>query len=153
MPKRINSFIKAIKRINAQEKSRCQWIVVIDELRAKNGNDFTNLCILEDVDILIGVSPNALDLNNQVFEVILPKTKNIIAKRLVFKHRNSLELNIFLAHLNFHFARERMLTPMSSNEDMPLIESCFPAIDKVISIPKSKVYEIQVCCAFFVGLC
>ena len=144
MPKRINSFIKAIKRKNAKEKTRCQWIVVVDELRAKNGNNFTNLCILEDVDILIGVSPNALDLKNQVFEVKLPKTKNIIAKRLVFKHRNSLELNIFLAHLNFHFARESMLTPMSSDEDMPLIDSCFPAIDKVISIPKSKVYEIQV---------
>ena len=136
MPKRINSFIKAIKRKNAKEKTRCQWIVVVDELRAKNGNNFTNLCILEDVDILIGVSPNALDLKNQVFEVKLPKTKNIIAKRLVFKHRNSLELNVFLAHLNFHFVNEVMYTPLSSDEDMPLVDSCFPAIDKVMGILK-----------------
>ena len=143
MPKRINSFIKAIKRKNAKEKTRCQWIVVVDELRAKNGNNFTNLCILEDVDILIGVSPNALDLKNQVFEVKLPKTKNIIAKRLVFKHRNSLELNVFLAHINFHFSHEDMWTPLSNHENMPLIDSCFPAIDKVRKV-SNRIQKNQI---------
>ena len=136
MPETINSLIKAIKKKNEEENNDCQWILLVDELIARNGDDFTSLCILEDIDVLIGVSPNSLDYDNEAFEVILPNNEEIIAKRLVFKHRNSLELNVFLAHLNFHFAKDYMLTPMSNNEDMPLVDSCFPAIDKVISILK-----------------
>ena len=135
MPATINSFIKAIQKKNDQEKNGCQWILLVDELNAKNVDDFTDLCILEDVDVLIGVSPNANSVE-EIFEVILPNNKKVIAKRLVFKHRNSLELNVFLAHLNFHFAKEDLFTPMSSDEDMPLVDSCFPAIDKVISALK-----------------
>ena len=136
MPETISSLIKAIKQKNAKEKTRCQWILLVDELLAQNGDDYTSLCILEDIDVLIGVSPNSSS-RHSVFEVVLPNNKKIIAKRLVFKHRNSLELNVFLAHLNFHFAKERLVnTPMSSDEDMPLVDSCFPAIDKVISILK-----------------
>ena len=138
MPATINSLIKAIQKKDDQENSDCQWILLIDELGAKSDDDFTSICILEDIDVLIGVSPNSNNWGSEgVFEVILPKTKNIIAKRLVFKYRNSLELNVFLAHLNFHFAKERfVVTPMTSDEDMPLVDSCFPAIDKVISILK-----------------
>ena len=94
------------------------------------------LRILEDVDnvdVLIGVSPNSSNVDDtKCFEVILPKSKRIIAKRLVFKHRNSLELNVFLAHINFHFSKKGMMfSSMSNDEDMPLEASCFPAIDKV----------------------
>ena len=136
MPETINSLIIAIKRKNDLENNHCQWILLVDELLASNGDDFTNLCILEDIiDVLIGVSPNSL-YDEKFFEVILPNNKKIIAKRLVFKHRNSLELNVFMAHLNFHFAKVDMATPLSSDEDMPLVDSCFPAIDKVISILK-----------------
>ena len=144
MPETINSLIKAIKKKNEEENNDCQWILLVDELIARNGDDFTSLCILEDIDVLIGVSPNSLDYDNEAFEVILPNNEEIIAKRLVFKHRNSLELNVFLAHLNFHFAKEgRVVTPLSSDEDMPLVDSCFPAIDKVISALKGlpKIYS------------
>ena len=134
MPETINSLIKAIKKKNDQENSNCQWIILVDELIAKNGDDFTSLCILEEVDVIIGVSPNSFS-SRDVFEVFLPKNKRIIAKRLVFKHRNSLELNVFLAHLNLYFLKEfSMVTPLSSDGDMPLIESCFPAIDKVSKV-------------------
>ena len=136
MPETINRLIKAVKHKNDKENNDCQWILLVDELLARNGDDFTSLFMLEDIDALIGVSPNSLDYDNEAFEVILPNNEEIIAKRLVFKHRNSLELNVFLAHLNFHFAKDYMLTPMSNNEDMPLVDSCFPAIDKVISILK-----------------
>ena len=137
MPETINRLIKAVKHKNDKENNDCQWILLVDELLARNGDDFTSLFMLEDIDALIGVSPNSLGGIHVVFEVILPNNKEIIAKRLVFKHRNSLELNVFLAHLNVHFAKEDMFTPMSSGEDMPLIDSCFPAIDKVIKIRKS----------------
>ena len=143
MPETINSLIKAIKKKNEEENNDCQWILLVDELIARNGDDFTSLCILEDIDVLIGVSPNSLDYDNEAFEVILPNNEEIIAKRLVFKHRNSLELNVFLAHFNFHFAKVDMATPLSSDEDMPLVDSCFPAIDKVISALKGlpKIYS------------
>ena len=137
MPETINSLVKAIQKKNEEENNDCQWILLVDELLARNGDDFTSLFMLEDIDALIGVSPNSLGGIHVVFEVILPNNKEIIAKRLVFKHRNSLELNVFLAHLNVHFAKEDMFTLMSSGEDMPLIDSCFPAIDKVIKIRKS----------------
>ena len=135
MPETINSLIKAIKKKNDQENSDCQWILLVDELIAQNGDDFTSFCIIEDVDVLIGVSPNS-GSDGSVFEVILPNNKRIIAKRLVFKHRNSLELNVFLVHLNVLFSKEDMYTPLSNDNDMPLIESCFPAIDKVSKISK-----------------
>ena len=132
MPETILSLIKAIKKKNDKETNNCQWILFIDELLASNGDDFTSLCILEDIiDVLIGVSPNSKMYGSNIFEVIQPYNKEIIAKRLVFKHRNSLELNVFLAHLNFYFAKEEMATPLSSDEDMPLVDSCFPAIDQV----------------------
>ena len=57
-PKTINSLIKAIKKKNYQENSEYQWILLIDELNANDGDDFTFLYILEDIDVLIGVSPN-----------------------------------------------------------------------------------------------
>ena len=135
MPATINSLIKAIQKKDDQENSDCQWILLIDELGAKSDDDFTSICILEDIDVLIGVSPNSNNWDsNGVFEVILPKTKNIIAKRLVFKHRNSLELSVFLAHLSMHFSNKlSVATPLSSVEDMPLVDSSFPAIDKVIA--------------------
>ena len=60
----------------------------------------------------------------------LLKARNSITKRFTFKHRNSLEISVFLAHL-------KKLTkvgyyPISEAEDKTLTESCFPAIDKVI---------------------
>ena len=142
MPKTINRLIKAIQSKNDQENNDCQWILLVDELLAKDGDDFRSLFILEDIDVLIGVSPNS-NRNSNVFEVIFPNNKKIIAKRLVFKHRNSLELNVFLAHLNFHFAKE-VYTPMSSDEDMPLIDSCFPAIDKVIYSCQKPILGLKI---------
>ena len=141
-PEIINSLVRAIKKKNDQESNDCQWILLVDELLIRNGEDFTNLCILEDIDVLVGVSPNS-NSGDKVFKVILPYNMDIIAKRLVFKHRNSLELNVFLAHLNFHFSKYRMFTPMSSDEDMPLIDSCFPGIDKVISSARTSYSKLD----------
>ena len=157
MPETINSLIKAIKKKNEEENNDCQWILLVDELIARNGDDFTSLCILEDIDVLIGVSPNSKSSISYNFEIFLPNNTGIIAKRLVFKHRNSLELNVFLAHLNFHFAKEAMFTPMSSDEDMPLVDSCFPAIDKVICALKvaktqnrqNQILKLQFSCRTF----
>ena len=125
--------MKALKIINEEEKNQdCQWILFVDELLADQGSDFRSLCILEDVDVLIGVSPNFMGMGFGYFRIIPPENKMIIAKRLVFKHRNSLELNVFLAHINFHFSKKGMMfSSMSNDEDMPLEASCFPAIDKV----------------------
>ena len=134
IPQTMNSLIKAIKKKNDFENSDYQWILFVDELLARNGDDFTSLCIIEDVDVLIGISPNSSSWGGQLFEIMLPNHKRIIAKRLVFKHRNSLELNLFLAHLNFHFTKGKLFTPLNSEEDMPLIDSCVPAIDKVRKI-------------------
>ena len=149
MPPTINSLIKAIKKKNEEENNDCQWILLVDELIAETGDDFTILHISEDIDVLIGVSPNSNSFRYD-FTLVVPIDKKIIAKRLVFKHRNSLELNVFLAHLNFHFAKESMVTPLSSDEDMPLVDSCFPAIDKVLIVPNPKSFSTY---TFFVGLC
>ena len=132
MPETINSLIRAIGKKNDQENRKYQWIILIDELIIITGLvDFKNLCIIEDIDILIGVSPNSHLSAGNMYRICLPKSQRIIAKRLVFKHRNTLELNVFLAHLNFYFTKEFAATPLSNIEDMPLVDSCFPAIDRV----------------------
>ena len=103
-----------IRNKNDQENSGCQWILLVDEFLAKNEDDYASLLILEDVDLLIGVSLNSISYD-EVFEVNFPNDKKVIANRLVFKHRNSLELNIFLAHLNFHFLKRSLITPLSND--------------------------------------
>ena len=137
----MNGIMKALKIINEEEKNQdCQWILFVDELLADQGSDFRSLCILEDVDVLIGVSPNFMGMGFGYFRIIPPENKMIIAKRLVFKHRNSLELNVFLAHLNIYSAKEfGMSQPLSDDENMPLIDSCFPAVDKVLKYLKVRL--------------
>ena len=132
MPETLNSLIKAVRKKNDQENRKYQWILLVDELIVITGFvDFKNLCIFEDIDVLLGVSPNSHKSNGIIYHICLPKNQRIIAKRLVFKHRNTLELNVFLAHLNFYFTKEFAATPLSAIKDMPLVDSCFPAIDKV----------------------
>ena len=60
MPEIINSLIKAIKNKNDEDNSNCQWIIFVDELGARNTDDFKSLLCFQDIDVLIGVSPNSL---------------------------------------------------------------------------------------------
>ena len=87
MPSKINSLMKEIK----SKHPNFQWILLIDELIALTKDDYTNLHTIDDVDFLIGVSPNSKAFGVvQVLVVSLPTDNRIIAKREVPKNNQKI---------------------------------------------------------------
>ena len=94
-------------------------------------SDFSTLNLNDDdnIELVVAVNPGGV---SDPYTVIPPQNKKFITKRFTFKHRNSLEISVFLAHLKkllsekneFYFA-------IDESDDKPLTESCFPARDKV----------------------
>ena len=74
--------------------------------------------------------------------VIPPKDKKFIFKRLTFKHRNSMEISIFLLHFKkkmkdpgaLYISATNLFMPVLAIpdlDDVALVESTNPALDKV----------------------
>ena len=99
-----------MKKKNEQDNIELKWILLIDELSDTHSNtDYSNLISIDDVDVLIAFGPNfhlvTLNPNSETLIVTLPKSNRYIAKRITFKYRYSLELNIFLLE---HFVYKRL---------------------------------------------
>lgn len=92
-----------LKVINDECEDGFQYLVVLDELTAdKNGFDFSKgLHGLDKLIVLIAVNPGAF---NCTLEMIItpPEGRNVIAYRLLTKHRNAFPIAVLLAHYNRH---------------------------------------------------
>ena len=137
-PNPLETFIDAIKK--QSDKEKCQWLILIDEVNVTYyGNNFSSLCLDDNIEIVSAINPTT---DSSAFNVIPPKDKKFIVKRLTFKHRNSMEISIFLLHF-----KEKMnvpgalyLSPNSSiystfaipdSDDVALVESIYPNLDQV----------------------
>ena len=78
-----------------------------------------------------------------------PMDKRFIFQRLTFKHRNSLEISIFIAHWKYE---SRLLDLAYKFKDEPLLASSFPAIDKVICI-KIQIFHKLFFLTDFIEFC
>ena len=96
----------------------------------KGRSDFSTLNLDDDdnIELVVAVNPGGMYGS---YTIIPPQDKKFITKRFTFKHRNSLEISVFLAHLK-KLTGPTFYHPISEAEDKTLTESCFPAIDKVI---------------------
>ena len=105
----------------------------MDEVVIWHGeSDFStlNLNNNDNIELVVAVNPGGI---RGAYTIIPPQDKKFITKRFTFKHRNSLEISVFLAHLKKSTNQEsRLWYPIDENEDKTLTESCFPALDKVI---------------------
>ena len=105
-------------------------MILLDEVVIWDGkSDFSNLNLDDDdnIELVVAVNPSGID---EAYTIVPPQDKKFITKRFTFKHRNSLEISVFLAH--FKKLTKDSYYPISEAEDKSLTESCFPAIDKVI---------------------
>ena len=125
----LQSLINATHARNEKEKTNYKWLVLIDEIQIfKYSNDFTTLSLKESIEIMAAINPN----RTWQSDISPPKDKKFIFKRLTFKHRNSLEISIFLAHWKWESKQFSFADGFNGYEDESLLKSCFPAIDKVI---------------------
>ena len=126
---------------DVKAKAHCQWLILLDEVTVGIGSqDFSSLHLDDNIEMVIAVNPT---LGEEAFNVIPPKDKRFIFKRLTFKHRNSLEISVFLLHFKnkmnasgvlYVFTLKQYMiqnTSIPDSEDTALVESAFPAIDKV----------------------
>ena len=129
-PKTLTNFIAAIRRKSKEENLKCKWLILLDEVVIYKGkSDFSTLNLDDDddnIELVVAVNPGGI---GDTYTIIPPHDKKFITKRFTFKHRNSLEISVFLAHLK-KFAKGNDY-PIDENEDKELTKSCFPAIDKV----------------------
>ena len=128
-----------IADVNA--KTYWQWLILLDEVTVGIGcQDFSSLHLYDNVEMVIAVNPT---LSDEAFNIIPPKDKRFLFKRLRFKHRNSLEISVFLLHFKKKMNDPGVLyvstfkqyviqnTSIPDSEDTALVESALPAIDKV----------------------
>ena len=128
-PKTLISFIHAIRKKSKEENLNCKWLILLDEVVIRRGkSDFStlNLDDHDNIELVIAVNPCGYE---GPYTFIPPQDKKFITKRFTFKHRNSLEISVFLAHLKKLTISEYY--PVSEAEDKTLTDSCFPAMDKV----------------------
>ena len=130
----INDLIQKISIATKGSRS----IFFLDEVFGKNqlGEtnfkcDWSNLRIPNNLDVLIAVNPQGIDFK-QRFQVIVPTTENILARRLVGKHRNSPSISALLDHYKALFEQNSYL---ESSIDMELE---MPSGDLPIWIQKEK---------------
>ena len=128
-PETIKSSIEAIRKKSKEENLECKWLILLDEVVIYFGkSDFSTLNLDDDdnIELVIAVNPGGI---NGSYTIIPPQDMKFITKRFTFKHRNSLEISVFLAHLKKLTISEYY--PVSEAEDKTLTDSCFPAMDKV----------------------
>ena len=102
----------------------------MDEVVIWHGeSDFStlNLDDGENIELVAAVNPGGVEGS---YTIIPTQDKKFITKRFTFRHRNSLEIGVFLAH--FKRFTEGYHNSISEAEDKNLTETCYPAIDKVI---------------------
>ena len=130
-PKTLKSLIEAIRIKSKFENLSCKWLIVLDEVVIVWGErDFSTLSLDDDdnnIEFVVAVNPGGI---RKPYTIIPPQDKKIITMRLTFKHRNSLEISVFLAHFK-KLPIFYSYYAISEANDKNLAESCFPAIDKV----------------------
>ena len=124
------SLIEAIRKKSKEENLNCKWLILLDEVIIWGGkSDFSTLNLDDDdnIELVVAINPGGI---GRSYSIIPPQDKKFITMRFTFKHRNSLEISVFLAHLTK--LTNKLYHSISEAEDKTLTESCFPAIDKVI---------------------
>lgn len=141
--KNINNFLEALHKKNLDGGNNDQWIIIFDELRiCRNHCDLSSLKLdYPKFDLHIAINPNIRSCEKGS-KIKLPKCdENTICMRLSYRHRNCLEVAIFVLHLkkiieeNIPYNSEMCL---SDDEDMPLVKSCFPSGRKPVYILKKE---------------
>ena len=127
------SFIYAIRKKSKEENLNCKWLILLDEVVIRRGrSDFSTLNLDDDddnIELVIAINPCGYE---GPYTIIPPQDKKFITKRFTCKHRNSLEISVFLAHLKqWTTDIPGLYHPISKAEDKNLTKSCFPALDKV----------------------
>ena len=144
-PASLKSLIEAIRKKSKEENINFKWLILLDEVVIYHGrSDFSTLNLDDDenIELVVAVNPGGIA---GAYTIIPPQNKKFITKRFTFKHRNSLEISVFLAHLKK--LTKSTYYPVSDTKDKTLTESCFPAIDKVIQFLKF----LKICILFYVS--
>ena len=116
-PETLKSLIKAIRKKSKEEDLNCKWLILLDEVVIRWGqSDFSTLNLDDDdnIELVVAVNPGGI---NASYTIIPPQDKKFITKRFTFKHRNSLEISVFLAHLKKLTAVSSFYHPISEAED------------------------------------
>ena len=133
----LNIVNNLIQRISIATKDS-QSIIFLDEIFGKNlfgeANDtcdWSSLIFHNNLDVLMAVNPQGIAFKKR-FEVIMPKTETIFARRLFGKHRNCKSISVLLDHYKAMFENNAYL---ESSLDLELE---MPPGDLPIWIQKEK---------------
>ena len=118
----INNLLQKISIATKDSQS----IIFLDEVFGKNQLDETNvkcdwskLRLQKNVDVLMAVNPQGIAFN-QRFEILVPTNNNILASRLVGKHRNCLSISLLLDHYKALFKENSYLeSSLDMESEMP----------------------------------
>ena len=118
----INNLLQKISIATKDSQS----IIFLDEVFGKNQLDETNfkcdwskLRLQKNVDVLMAVNPQGIAFN-QRFEILVPTNDNILARRLVGKHRNCLSISLLLEHYKALFKENSYLeSSLDIESEMP----------------------------------
>ena len=135
----INKLILKISRL--YNGANTKVMLVLDEVFLReNHYDLSQLNTKSsNVDVSIAICSISGN-NNTPYDPKLPESDaNTVVHRLVFKHRNSKEIAIFLCHVK-HFLEVENDSNLSINDhmDMPLEKSCYPSGKRPIWIMVSE---------------
>ena len=131
----INMLIKTISYENQKqhEDEKFHYIILLDEIRFNfTDHDLTLLELDEpDIDLHFAINPNVFKGESHGD---LPNHPNTYSVKLISKHRNSLQICLFLSHLATSYSKSYPLSPISDEEDEPLVNSCFSSNQKPVWI-------------------
>ena len=97
----VENLNKLFKKINEMNCGRKQYIILVDEI-ADNYDcfDFSTLQLTYSfIHVLMAVNPAAYNLTKPV-HITFPFGSNVLAKQLITRHRNSIQIAILLNHIN-----------------------------------------------------
>ena len=120
--KNIRAFLEKLQ----SEAKDVQHIVMFDEVTSdKNGHIFSE-CLdgIEEPVALIAVNPTAKEMTTE-FDVNAPENDNVLAMRLLTKHRNAFHIANLLLHYihRFHVIKENSAKMIPAERDYPLDSS------------------------------
>ena len=129
----INELLDAVSKRNDYH-----WIIIIDEVTIyHNLADFTRLKMqYSNVSLIMAISPNfPQNDEEQVIPIFPREDENTIIEHLKGTYRNSLEIAIFLIHVNVKIGP---METLSIKDNMPIHQTCVASGYKPLWILASR---------------
>ena len=125
----VENLNKLFKKINEINQGKKQYIILLDEIIINHdGMNFLELQLIYSyINILMAINPAGYYLTKPV-EITSLSGRNILAKQLFTRHRNSFQIAVLLAHMNNYVKYlNQGYKCLDAAKDQPLDSSHLPS--------------------------